>query len=402
MSTGELRHDDIVVVGAARTPIGSFGGTLRDVPVWDLGAAAIRAAVERSGIDAAHVDRVIFGNCRQAGNGPNPARTAAVRGGLPIASPVVTVNMACPSGMKTVMLAARELKAGDARLVMAGGMESMSTMPYLLKGARWEGFRSGDKTLLDSWSDTIDPLCGFGMGMTAENQAEKYAIAREAQDEFAFESQRKAAAAQAAGLFDGEIVPVRLEPARRHPEGELFARDEGGRGDTTVEKLARLRTVFRKDGTVTAGNACTMGDAACALLVTTRGAARELGVEPLFSIVAFAETAVEPQIMGDGPSVSIPMALRAAGMALGDMDFIEVNEAFAAQVIANERALNWDRSRLNVWGGAIALGHPTGFTGARLLLTLSSILRHHDREFGVAGICGGGGVTTAMVIRRES
>jgi len=402
MSTGELRHDDIVVVGAARTPIGSFGGTLRDVPVWDLGAAAIRAAVERSGIDAAHVDRVIFGNCRQAGNGPNPARTAAVRGGLPIASPVVTVNMACPSGMKTVMLAARELKAGDARLVMAGGMESMSTMPYLLKGARWEGFRSGDKTLLDSWSDTIDPLCGFGMGMTAENQAEKYAIAREAQDEFAFESQRKTAAAQAAGLFDREIVPVRLEPARRHPEGELFARDEGGRGDTTVEKLARLRTVFRKDGTVTAGNACTMGDAACALLVTTRGAARELGVEPVFSIVAFAETAVEPQIMGDGPSVSIPMALRAAGMALGDMDFIEVNEAFAAQVIANERALNWDRSRLNVWGGAIALGHPTGFTGARLLLTLSSILRHHDREFGVAGICGGGGVTTAMVIRRES
>lgn len=402
MSTGELRRDDIVVVGAARTPIGSFGGTLRDVPVWDLGAAAIRAAVERSGIDAAHVDRVIFGNCRQAGNGPNPARTAAVRGGLPIASPVVTVNMACPSGMKTVMLAARELKAGDARLVMAGGMESMSTMPYLLKGARWEGFRSGDKTLLDSWSDTIDPLCGFGMGMTAENQAEKYAIAREAQDEFAFESQRKTAAAQAAGLFDREIVPVRLEPARRHPEGELFARDEGGRGDTTVEKLARLRTVFRKDGTVTAGNACTMGDAACALLVTTRGAARELGVEPVFSIVAFAETAVEPQIMGDGPSVSIPMALRAAGMTLGDMDFIEVNEAFAAQVIANERALNWDRSRLNVWGGAIALGHPTGFTGARLLLTLSSILRHHDREFGVAGICGGGGVTTAMVIRRES
>ncbi len=402
MSTGQLRQDDIVVVGAARTPIGSFGGTLRDVPVWDLGAAAIRAAVERSGIDAAHVDRVIFGNCRQAGNGPNPARTAAVRGGLPIASPVVTANMACPSGMKTVMLAARELKAGDARLVMAGGMESMSTMPYLLKGARWEGFRSGDKTLLDSWSDTIDPLCGFGMGMTAENQAEKYAIAREAQDEFAFESQRKTAVAQAAGLFDREIVPVRLEPARRHPEGELFARDEGGRGDTTVEKLARLRTVFRKDGTVTAGNACTMGDAACALLVTTRGAARELGVEPVFSIVAFAETAVEPQIMGDGPSVSIPMALRAAGMKLGDMDFIEVNEAFAAQVIANERALNWDRSRLNVWGGAIALGHPTGFTGARLLLTLSSILRHHDREFGVAGICGGGGVTTAMVIRRES
>lgn len=402
MSASERKEGDIVVVGAARTPIGSFGGTLRDVPVWDLGAAAIRAAIERSGVDVACVDKVIYGNCRQAGNGPNPARTAAVKGGLPVASPVMTVNMACPSAMKTVMLAARELQAGDARVVMAGGMESMSTMPYLLKGARWEGFRSGDKTLLDSWSDTIDPLCGFGMGMTAENQAEKYAITREAQDEFAFESQRKAAAAQAAGLFDREIVPVRLQADRRHPEGELLARDEGWRADTTVEKLSRLRTVFSKDGTVTAGNACTMGDAACALLVMTRGTAGRLGARPLFSIVSFAETAVEPRIMGDGPSVSIPMALRAAGMTLDDMDFIEVNEAFAAQVIANERVLRWDRSRLNVWGGAIALGHPTGFTGARLLLTLSSILRHHDKEFGVAGICGGGGVTTAMVIRRES
>ncbi len=402
MSASERRPDDIVVIGAARTPIGSFGGTLRDVPVWDLGATAIQTALERSGVDAASVDKVIFGNCRQAGNGPNPARTAAVKGGLPIASPVMTVNMACPSGMKTVMLAARELQAGDARVVMAGGMESMSTMPYLLKGARWEGFRSGDKTLLDSWSDTIDPLCGFGMGMTAENQVEKYAIAREAQDELAFESQRKAAAAQAAGLFNREIAPVRLEPDRKHPEGELFAHDEGSRADTTIEKLARLRAVFKKDGTVTAGNACTMGDAACALLVTTRETARELGVEALFSIVSFAEAAVEPWVMGDGPSVSIPMALRDACMGLGDMDFIEVNEAFAAQVIANERALCWDRSRLNVWGGAIALGHPTGFTGARLLLTLSSILRHHDKEFGVAAICGGGGVTTAMVIRRES
>jgi len=314
----------------------------------------------------------------------------------------MTVNMACPSGMKTVMLAAQELKSGGARFVMAGGMESMSTMPYLLKGARWEGFRSGDKTLLDSWSDTIDPLCGFGMGMTAENQVDQYAITREAQDEFAFESQRKAAAAHEARLFAREIVPVRIEPDRKHPEGRSFVQDEGGRADTTVEKLARLRTVFRKDGTVTAGNACTMGDAACALLLTTRRTARELGVEPLFCIVSFAETAVEPRVMGDGPSVSIPMVLRDAGMSLDDMDFIEVNEAFAAQVIANERALRWDRSRLNVWGGAIALGHPTGFTGARLLLTLSSILRHHDKELGVAAICGGGGVATAMVIRRES
>ncbi len=193
------KDNDIVAVAAARTPIGSFGGTLRDVPAYNLGAAAIRGALEAGGIEPAAIDKVIYGNCRQAGNGPNPARTAAIRGGLAVTSPVMTVNMACPSGMKAVMLAARELQAGAATMVMAGGMESMSTMPYLLKGARWEGFKAGDKTLMDSWSDTIDPLCGYGMGMTAENQAEKYAISRQAQDEFALQSQRRAAAAQEAG-----------------------------------------------------------------------------------------------------------------------------------------------------------------------------------------------------------
>ncbi len=394
--------NDIVAVAAARTPIGSFGGTLRDVPAYDLGAAAIRGALEDSGIEPSSIDKVIYANCRQAGNGPNPARTAAIRGGLPVTAPVMTVNMACPSGMKTVMLAARELQAGAAAFVLAGGMESMSTMPYLLKGARWQGFKSGDKTLLDSWSDTIDPLCGYGMGMTAENQAEEYGITREQQDAYALLSQQRAAAAQNEGWFDDEIVPFRLEPSRKHPEGELFARDEGWRGDTTLDKLAKLRTVFKKDGTVTAGNACTMGDAACAIVLTTREKARALGLTPIFSVLSFAETAVEPSLMGDGPGASIPLALAAARMTLADMDFIEVNEAFAAQILANERSLGWNRERVNAWGGAIALGHPTGFTGARLLITLSSILRRHDKELGVAGICGGGGVTTAMVIRRES
>lgn len=396
------KDSDIVAVAAARTPIGSFGGTLREVPAYDLGAAAIRGALEAGGIEPAAIDKVIYANCRQAGNGPNPARTAAVRGGLPVTAPVMTVNMACPSGMKTVMLAARELQAGAASLVMAGGMESMSTMPYLLKGARWEGFKAGDKTLMDSWSDTIDPLCGYGMGMTAENQVEKYAISRQAQDEYALQSQQRAAAAQEAGYFKDEIVPSRLQPSRKHPDGELFARDEGWRPDTTLEKLAKLRTVFKKDGTVTAGNACTMGDAACAIALTTRQKAKALGLRALFSVVSFAETAVDPTIMGDGPAASIPLALAQAGMALADMDFIEVNEAFAAQILANERALGWNRDRLNVWGGAIALGHPTGFSGARLLITLASILRRNDKELGIAAICGGGGVTTAMVIRRES
>ena len=395
-------QNDIVAVAAVRTPIGSFGGTLRDVPAYDLGAAAIRAVIERGRIDASLIDKVIYGNCRQAGNGPNPARTAAIRGGLSLTSPVMTVNMACPSGIKTVMLAARELQAGGANFILAGGMESMSTMPYLLKGARWEGFKAGDKTLMDSWSDTIDPLCGYGMGVTAENQAAKYDISRAQQDEFALQSQLRAAAAQEAGFFKDEIVPFRLEPDRKHPEGVLFTQDEGWRSDTTVEKLAKLRPVFKKDGTVTAGNACTMGDAACAIVLTTRDKAKAQGLQPLFSVVSFAETAVDPTMMGDGPSAVIPMALASAGMTLADMDFIEVNEAFAAQVLANERALRWNRDRVNVWGGAIAMGHPTGFTGGRLLITLTSILRRNGKELGVAAICGGGGVTTGMVIRCES
>lgn len=395
-------QNEIVAVAAVRTPIGSFGGTLRDVPAYDLGAAAIRAALDRGRIDASLIDKVIYGNCRQAGNGTNPARTAAVRGGLPLTSPVMTVNMACPSGIKTVMLAARELQADGASFILAGGMESMSTMPYLLKGARWEGFKSGDKTLMDGWSDTIDPLCGYGMGMTAENQAAKYGISRADQEEFALQSQQRAAVAQEAGFFKDEIVPFHLEPDRKHPQGVLFARDEGGRPDTTLEKLAKLRPVFKKDGTVTAGTACTMGDAACAIVLTTREKAKAHGLQPIFSVVSFAETAVDPTLMGDGPAAVIPLALAGAGMTLADMDFIEVNEAFAAQILANERALRWNRERVNVWGGAIAMGHPTGFTGGRLLITLASILRRNGKELGVAGICGGGGVTVAMVIRRES
>jgi acetyl-CoA C-acetyltransferase len=394
--------NDIVAVGAARTPLGSFGGAFKDTPVWDLGATAIQGALQRAGVPGERVEQMIFGNCRQAGNGPNPARTASVKGGLPISTPAYTINMACPSAMKCVMLAAQELAAGNARLVLAGGMESMSTMPYLLKNVRWEGFKLGDKTLSDSWSDTVDPLCGFGMGMTAENQVQKYAISRAEQDEFAVSSHAKAAKAQREGLSDAEIVPVRLPPTKAHPEGVTVARDEGVRADTSADRLAKLKPVFKRDGTVTAGNSCSMSDGAVAILLTTRAAAKALGLTPLFSIVASAQAAVEPSTMGDGPALSIPRALEKAGMALSDMDFIEVNEAFAAQILANERVLKWDRAKLNVYGGAIALGHPTGISGARILVTLDNILRRDGKELGVAGICGGGGVTTAMVIRRES
>jgi acetyl-CoA C-acetyltransferase len=394
--------NEIVAVSAVRTAIGSFGGALRDVPVYELGAAAIREAVSRSAVAPAAIDKVIYACCRQAGNGPNPARTAAVRAGLPINVPAFTVNMACPSGMKTIMLAAHELLAGNARYVVAGGMESMSSMPYLLRNARWEGFKSGDRVLQDSWSDTSDPLCGYGMGMTAENQAAKYNISRQDQDEFALCSQSRAAAAHAAEVFVAEILPIQLPPSKQHPQGLLFSQDEAGRPDTTAEKLARLRPAFKADGTVTAGNACTMGDAACALVFTTRAQARQSSLRPLFSIVGMAETAVEPSLMGDGPSTSIPLVLERVGMRLTDMDFIEVNEAFAAQMLANERELGWNRDRVNVHGGAIALGHPTGFSGARLPVTLHNILSRRDKEHGLAAICGGGGVTVAMVIRRES
>jgi acetyl-CoA C-acetyltransferase len=394
-------NNDIVAISAVRTPLGGFGGSFKDVPAYDLGAAAIRAALERSGLSGTQIDQVIFANCRQAGNGPNPARTAAVRGGVPIEAPVFTVNMACPSGMKAMMLAALELTVGNAEVVIAGGMESMSTMPYLLKNVRWEGFRLGDKTLSDSWSDTVDPLCGYGMGMTAENLVDKYQITRQEQDEFAALSQARAARARTEGLTAAEIVSVTL-PATRNRDEITLSCDEAIRPGTSLEGLAKLKPVFKKDGSITAGNSCAMGDAACAIVLTTRAIASALGKPPLFSIVAAAQTAVEPATMGEGPGRSIPMVLEKAGVTLGDMDYIEVNEAFSAQMIANERVLGWDRSKVNVYGGAIALGHPTGISGARIVVTLDNILRRHNKELGIAAICGGGGVTTAMVIRRES
>lgn len=395
-----MKDNDIVAIGAARTALGSFGGSARDIAAYDLGATAIRAALDRADVAGDDIDQVIFANCRQAGNGPNPARTAAVRGGVATKAPAFTVNMACPSGMRAMMLAARELAEGAGRAIVAGGMESMSTMPYLLKNVRWEGFRHGDKVLSDSWSDTVDPLCGYGMGMTAENLVEKYQISREEMDAFAAESHAKAARAQREGWTATEMVAQEL-PSKRGEERAPLARDESIRADTNVGKLATLKPVFKKDGKVTAGNSCGMGDGACALVLTTRAHAKAIGRAPLFSIVASAQTAVEPAVMGEGPGASIPMVLSKAGLTLKDVDFIEVNEAFAAQMLANERMTGWDRAKVNAFGGAIALGHPTGVSGARIVITLHSILKHFDKELGVAAICGGGGVTTAMVIRRE-
>lgn len=396
-----MELNDIVAISACRTAMGRFGGTVKDVASCDLGAVAVRESVKRANISPDQIDDVILGSCRQAGNGPNPARTASVRGGIPQSVPAITLNMACPSGMRAVAFASQAIRLGEAEVVLVGGFDSMSTIPYLLKGARWSGFKMGNKVLEDGWSDSIDPLVGAGMGETAENLYDKYKIPREEQDAFAVESHMKASAAQKNGWFDEEITPVVIPATKKTPE-IIFDKDETIRHEINVEKMAKIPPAFRKDGTVTAGNACGLSDGATAIILTHRKKAEELGAIPLFSIVSYAQAAVEPATMGEGPSISIPAALKKAGMTLNDMDIIEVNEAFAIQVLANEKVLGWDRAKLNVHGGAIPLGHPTGISGARILVTGYHALKRLNGTYCIAGICGGGGVTMATVIKRES
>ena len=382
--------------------MGSFGGTLKSMASYDIGAVAVRAAIERAGITGEQIDDVILGSCRQAGNKVNPARSAACFGGVSRKASAITLNMACPSGMRAIAMASQQIRLGDSGVVLVGGFDSMSTIPYLLKNTRWSGFKMGDKTLEDGWSDSVDPVAGVGMGGTAENLYDKYEIPRKDQDEFACQSHEKAHQAWENGWFDEEVVPITVPPAHKKAQEVVFAKDETIRFPINREKMGMLPTVFRKGGTVTAGNACGMSDGACAMVMTSRDKAADLGQKPLFSIVGYAMTAVENTTMGEGPGFVIPMALENAGMTLNDMDLIEVNEAFAIQVLSNEKVLNWDRSKLNVNGGAIALGHPTGISGARIIVTLYHALKTHDKEFGVASICGGGGVTMAMVIKREN
>jgi len=379
--------------------MGNFGGTLREMAAYDIGAVAVGEAVKRASLKPEDIEEVILGSCRQAGNGPNPSRTAAVRGGVPESVPTQTINMACPSGMKAAQLASQSIRLGDSQIVLIGGFDSMSTIPYLLKGARWDGFKMGDKIIQDGWSDSIDPLIGQGMGQTAENLVDKYKITREEQDAFALSSHQKAAKAQDEGWFDEEIVPIQVETRK---ETITFAKDETVRRDSSMEKLGKLRAVFRKDGSVTAGNACGMSDGACGLVLTSREKAKALGAKPLFSIQAYSAVAVGPATMGEGPGVAIPPVLKRVGMNINDPDLLEVNEAFAVQILSNEKVLKWNRDKLNVHGGAIALGHPTGISGARILVTLYHALKTHDGETGLAAICGGGGVSMAMMIKRES
>jgi len=393
------KYNDIVFVSAVRSPMGKFGGTLKDMPVYELGGYVIKEVVKRAGIAPEEINEAIIGNCRQAGNGPNPARTAVLNGGLPKDLPVVTVNMACPAGLISIIYAMRAIKDGS-NTVLCGGMESMSTIPYLLKGVRWEGFRMGDKVLMDGWSDSIDPIINMGMGQTAENLVEKYGITREEMDKFAAESHNKALLAKNNGWFKNEITPIPVKDKKGNEI--LFEEDESIREDATLEKMAKIPPAFKKGGSVTAGNSCGLTDGAAMLIAMRRDKALALGLKPLFSIVDYAQLAVENAYMGDGPGYSIPAVLKKANMTLSDIDLIEVNEAFAAQVLANERVLNWDRSKVNVNGGAIALGHPTGCSGARIVVTLYNALKRLNKEFGVAAICGAGGVTVAAIIKREN
>jgi len=396
-----MKISDIVCVSACRTAMGKFGGKLRNIDVRDLGATVISAALERAGIEGDVIDEVVVGHCRQAGNGPNPAKISAAKGGIPQEVHAVTINCACPSGMKATIIGAQNILLGECDATMVAGMESMSTIPYLLRTGRWDGFRMGDQVLQDGWNDTRDIYCNMLMGETAENLVEKYQISREEQDEFALSSHQKAAEAQREGWFADEIVPVVIPGIKGRPE-EVFDRDEPIRYDATLEKMAKLPPAFKKGGSVTAGNSCGLSDGASSMILMSREKAKALGLQPLFSFVAFSSVGVANAYMGEGPGVAIPAALMKGKLSLNDIDLLEVNEAFACQIIANERVLSWDRSRLNIHGGAIALGHPTGESGARIVVTLYHALKRTGKEVGVASICGGTGVACAIVIKREN
>jgi len=390
---------DVVIVGAARTPIGSLSGSLSKFEAWQLGAIAIKAAVERAGIKPEQVDEVYMGNVLQGGQGMGPARQAAIAAGLPIEAPATTINIICGSGMKSVILAAQDIISGDADIVVAGGMESMTNAPYMLKKARG-GYRMGHDSIYDAM--ILDGLtCSIGkthMGITAENLAEKYNLSRQEQDEFAAASQTKAVAAVTSGRFDEEIVPVPVPQRKGDPV--MFARDEHPKAGTTVEKLAALKPAFKKDGTVTAGNASGINDGAAALVLMSADKAKELGLTPLATLRGWGTAGVEPNIMGIGPVPATRKALAKAGVTVDQLDLIEANEAFAAQALAVGRELKWDASKVNVNGGGIALGHPLGCSGARILVTLLYEMKRRNSNYGLATLCIGGGMGTAVVVER--
>ena len=391
---------EIVIASACRTAIGTFGGTLKDVPAAELGAIVVKEAVKRAGIKPEMVDEVIFGNVLQAGLGQNIARQVTLKAGLPIETTAMTINIVCGSGLKSVALAANQILAGESEIVVCGGTENMSAAPYAVPSARW-GARMNNSKMIDVMvNDGLwDAFNQYHMGITAENVAEKYGITREMQDEFAVASQSKAEATIKAGKFKDEIVPVVIHGKKGDT---VFDTDEHPKFGTTLEKVAKLKPAFKRDGgTVTAANASGINDSAAALVVMSKEKADELGIKPLATIVSYATGGVDPSIMGVGPVPAVTKAMARANMTVDDLDLIEANEAFAAQSLAVAQDLKFDMSKVNVNGGAIALGHPIGASGARILVTLLyEMQKREDAHTGLATLCIGGGQGQALIVKK--
>jgi acetyl-CoA C-acetyltransferase len=390
---------EIVIVSAARTAVGKFGGTLAKTPASELGAAVIKALLERSGVGGDQISEVILGQVLQAGTGQNPARQAVIKSGLPQSVPAMTINKVCGSGLKAVMLAAQSIRDGDSEIVIAGGQESMSLAPHVLPGSR-DGQRMGDWKLVDTMiTDGLwDVYNQYHMGITAENVAKKYGITREQQDALALASQQKAAAAQEAGRFKDEIVPFSI--AQKKGDPIVFAADEFINKKTSAEALAGLRPAFDKAGSVTAGNASGLNDGAAAVLVMSAKRADQLGLQPLARIASYASAALDPAFMGMGPVPAATKALQRAGWKPADLDLLEINEAFAAQACAVHKEMGWDTSKVNVNGGAIAIGHPIGASGCRILVTLLHEMQRRGAKKGIASLCIGGGMGVALTVER--
>ena len=390
---------DVVIVAARRTAIGTFGGGLSSLSADQLGTAVIKALVEETGVAGDQINEVVLGQVLTAGVGQNPARQSAINAGIPASVPAMTINKVCGSGLKAVHMAVQAIRCGDAEMMIAGGQESMSQAPHVLPNSR-NGQRMGNWSMVDTMiKDGLwDAFNDYHMGITAENIVEKYGISRDEQDEFAAASQQKAAAAREAGYFDGQIVPVSIPQRKGDPI--VVDRDEGPRDGVTAEGLGKLRAAFKKDGTVTAGNASSLNDGAAAVMVCSAEKAKELGLTPIATIKAYANAGVDPTIMGTGPIPASQRCLKLAGWSTEDLDLVEANEAFAAQAISVNRDMGWDTGKVNVNGGAIALGHPIGASGCRILVSLLHEMVRRDVHKGLATLCIGGGMGVALAVER--
>jgi acetyl-CoA C-acetyltransferase len=390
--------DDVVIVAAGRTAVGKFGGSLAKIPAAELGAHVIKGLLAKTGLDANLINEAILGQVLTAGVGQNPARQAVIKAGLPTSIPAYTINKVCGSGLKATHLAAQAIKCGDANIIIAGGQENMSASPHVLNGSR-DGFRMGDVKMTDTMivDGLWDVYNQYHMGVTAENVAKKYDISRAAQDEFALQSQLKAEAAQKEGKFKDEIIPLEIAQKKGTI---LFDADEYIKPGSTLEALAGLRPAFNKEGSVTAGNASGLNDGAAAVIMMSASQARELGLTPLAKVKAYASSGIDPAYMGMGPVSAAKLCLKKAGWTPDDLDLMEINEAFAAQALAVNKEMGWDTSKINVNGGAIAIGHPIGASGARILVTLLHEMVRRDAKKGLASLCIGGGMGVALAVER--